>query len=99
MLNDQFTVGTPYAVSKAALNMWSIMLAQDEQIRDKGVRVCVFDPGHCKTEMGGAGAVMEVSEGVEGMRKVLETFGGEKGGVLEVGRAKFFLYDGSEVPW
>ena len=99
MLHDEFTVGAPYAISKAAVNMWSVMLAQDAEVRKMGVRVCVVDPGHCKTEMGGDGATMEVAEGVGGMRELLGRLGGEGGGGLEVGRAKFYLYDGREVPW
>ena len=87
---------TTYAISKAALNMLSVHQAGDfEKI---GVRVVCLDPGWVKTRMGGEEAMIEAEESVKGLLDVVEKMQkGEDGG--EVGRARFMLYDGSEVPW
>ena len=85
-----------YAISKAALNMLSVHQAGN--LADEGVRVVCMDPGWVKTRMGGEGALIEAEESVEGMLKVVERVReGKDGG--EVGKAKFYTYDGSEVPW
>lgn len=43
-------------------------------------------------EMGGEGAILEPSESVSGIIKVLHSVDPGKSG-------KFFRYDGSELPW
>lgn len=87
---------TSYAISKAALNMLSVHQAGD--LAQKGVRVVCMDPGWVKTRMGGEGALIEAEESIGGMLRVVERVReGKDGG--EVGKARFYTYDGSEVPW
>ena len=87
---------TTYAISKAAVNMLSVHQAVD--LGKRGVRVLCLDPGWVKTRMGGEGAMLEVGESVRGLLGVIGKVGrGEDG--REVGKARFLLYDGSEVPW
>jgi len=81
---------TPYAVSKGALNMLSVH--QSFALKEQGVRVVVMDPGWVKTRMGGEGAVLEPEESISGMLKTIHA-------LKESDTAKFYTYDGSEVPW
>jgi NAD(P)-dependent dehydrogenase (short-subunit alcohol dehydrogenase family) len=50
-----------YNTSKAALNSFTIHLAHE--LRDTGIKVNSAHPGWVKTEMGGEGADLEISEG------------------------------------
>ena len=50
-----------YGASKTALNAFTVHLAYD--LRDTNIKVNSAHPGWVKTEMGGANAMMEVSEG------------------------------------
>lgn len=52
-----------YSASKAAVDMFTAMLGQE--LRPEGIKVNSADPGWVKTEMGGAGALLEISEGAE----------------------------------
>ncbi len=52
-----------YTVSKAALNAWTAQLSI--QLRDTPIKVNACHPGWVKTDMGGSGAPMEISEGAE----------------------------------
>ncbi|KAK4236615.1 C-factor [Achaetomium macrosporum] len=85
---------TPYSISKAALNMLTVHQAR--QLREmeayKEVVVVAVDPGHAKTEMGGANAVVEVADSAGGVLKVLEGLRVEDSG-------RFLLYTGAELPW
>ncbi|KAI8202419.1 putative oxidoreductase [Colletotrichum sp. SAR 10_76] len=81
---------TPYAISKAALNMLTVHQAM--QLKEWGVVVVAVDPGHVKTKSGGPGAKVEVAECAGGILKLLGGLGVEDSG-------KLFLYDGREIPW
>ncbi|KAF6843150.1 short chain dehydrogenase/reductase SDR [Colletotrichum musicola] len=81
---------TPYAISKAGLNMLTVH--QAKQLKERGVVVVAVDPGHVKTKAGGPGATVEVADSAGGILRLLEGLGRGDGG-------RFFLYDGSEVPW
>ncbi|KAL0941271.1 short chain dehydrogenase/reductase SDR [Colletotrichum truncatum] len=81
---------TPYAVSKAGLNMLTVH--QAKQLRDRGVVVVAVDPGHVKTEAGGPGATVEVEDSAGGILRLLDGLKVEDSG-------RFFLYNGTEVPW
>ncbi|MDE3104282.1 MAG: SDR family oxidoreductase [Acidobacteriota bacterium] len=52
-----------YSASKAALNTFTIHLAHE--LKDTRIKVNSAHPGWVKTEMGGAGAPMEVKQGAE----------------------------------
>ncbi|KAK1834061.1 hypothetical protein QBC39DRAFT_398872 [Podospora conica] len=80
---------THYSVSKAALNMLTVHQARQVP---RGVVVVCVDPGHAKTEMGGAGATTEPAESVAGIWRVVRGLRGEDSG-------RFFVFSGEGVPW
>jgi len=83
--------GTPsYAISKAALNMATVLLAR--ALAGRGITVLALHPGWVRTDMGGAGAPLEPGESVRGLRKVIA---GAK--IADSGR--FFAHDGASIPW
>ncbi|KAF7558121.1 hypothetical protein G7Z17_g182 [Cylindrodendrum hubeiense] len=90
LTNGQITAGlTPYSISKAALNMLTI-----HQARHLGSQASVvaIDPGHVKTPMGGAGAVVEIPDSARGVIKIVTELKSEDSG-------KFILYNGTQLPW
>jgi NAD(P)-dependent dehydrogenase (short-subunit alcohol dehydrogenase family) len=83
------TSGWLYRASKAAVNS----VLKDASIALKGKATCIsFHPGWVRTDMGGSGADIEVSESVNGMRRVIA-------GVKPADSGRFFNYDGSDIPW
>jgi NAD(P)-dependent dehydrogenase (short-subunit alcohol dehydrogenase family) len=50
-----------YHISKAALNMWTVLLADD--LRADGIRVNSISPGWVQTDMGGSAAPRTAEEG------------------------------------
>jgi NAD(P)-dependent dehydrogenase (short-subunit alcohol dehydrogenase family) len=83
------TSGWLYRASKAAVNS----VLKDASIALKGKATCVsFHPGWVRTDMGGSGADIEVSDSVNGMRHVIA-------GVKPADSGRFFNYDGSDIPW
>ncbi|KAL5339396.1 hypothetical protein BJX70DRAFT_364167 [Aspergillus crustosus] len=78
-----------YAISKTALNMATVQLAKD--LTGKAIVVSV-DPGHVKTEMGGPGASMEISDSAASILKTI-------GGLKEADNGKFLQFDGANEPW
>ena len=79
-----------YRSSKSALNAAVRSLAIDLAPQD--VAVTLLHPGWVRTDMGGAGALIDVIESVTGMRRVIDTVGPDKTG-------RFWNYDGRELPW
>ena len=79
-----------YRSSTAALNAAARSLALD--LAPRGITVIVFHPGWVKTDMGGAGALIDAETSVGGMRAVIKGAGPKDSG-------RFFNYDGTEVPW
>lgn len=79
-----------YRSSKAALNAVMRSLAID--LQDKGVTVVVLHPGWVRTDMGGAGALIDPFESVVGMRELISTLNKDHSG-------RFFAFDKNEVPW
>ncbi len=79
-----------YSASKAALNMLARLLALD--LRSKGIIVVALHPGWVKTDMGGPGATLDVSEAVQSMIDVID-------GLTAADSGRFLQWDGGELPW
>ena len=89
----QNTLGGLYAYrsSKAALNALMRSMAIDLG-RRHGIAATSLHPGWVRTDMGGPRADVDATTSVSGMRKVI--------GDLTVERAgRFWMYDGTEIPW
>ena len=83
------SAGWLYRASKAALNS----VLKDVSLALAGKAVCVaFHPGWVRTDMGGAGADLEVTQSVSDMRRTLAA--------LEVAdNGSFFNHDGTLLAW
>jgi NAD(P)-dependent dehydrogenase (short-subunit alcohol dehydrogenase family) len=79
-----------YAISKAAQNMASRLLAN--ALRERGTVVLALHPGWVQTEMGGPGAQIEPRVAVEGLLRVIDGAGPDDSG-------RFFDYTGEPMPW
>ena len=79
-----------YRMSKAALNAGLKTLSIE--LRRRRIAVAAFHPGWVKTDMGGAGAEVEVTDSVSGLRDVIATLTPEKSG-------SFLDYRGNALPW
>ena len=78
-----------YRASKAALNS----VLKDASLALAGKAVCVaFHPGWVRTDMGGAGADIDVSESVTDMRRTLA-------GLRPKDNGSFLNHDGSALDW
>lgn len=78
-----------YSASKAAVNMFTAMLALE--LRDTAIKVNSADPGWVKTPMGGEGAPLEVEEGARtSIRLATLDADGPTGG---------FFHDERKMPW
>ena len=83
--------GTPsYAISKAALNMASVLLAR--ALAGRGIVVVALHPGWVRTDMGGAGAQIAPAEAVAALLAVLDRVG-----IADSGR--FLDRQGATLPW
>lgn len=79
-----------YTVSKAALNMVTVKLAQ--RLAGDGVIVIALHPGHLRTAMGGAAAPMEPAEAAESVAAMIADLTPADSGT-------FRRWDGSTHPW
>lgn len=79
-----------YRASKAALN--AVVKAVALELASRGVTAIALHPGWVKTDMGGAGADLDVETSVAGMRAVIEGAGPPVSG-------HFLDYTGKEIPW
>ncbi|MGI4862483.1 MAG: SDR family oxidoreductase [Janthinobacterium lividum] len=78
-----------YTSSKAALNMLTVVLAQ--QLADTSIKVNAAHPGWVKTDLGGPGALLEVSEGARtAVRLALLPADGPTGG---------YFHEEEMLPW
>ena len=79
-----------YAISKAALNMATVLLAH--ALKADGVRVIALSPGWVKTDMGGAGADVLPAISVSGMLRVMDAMTMQDSGT-------FMDYQGQSILW
>jgi NAD(P)-dependent dehydrogenase (short-subunit alcohol dehydrogenase family) len=79
-----------YRASKAALNAaWRSM---GVEMAAQPIAIAMLHPGWVKTDMGGGGAPLSVSESVGGMRRVIDGLGRRDKGV-------FLNHRGQTLPW
>jgi NAD(P)-dependent dehydrogenase (short-subunit alcohol dehydrogenase family) len=83
------TAGWLYRASKAAVN--SVMKDASLALAGKAT-VISFHPGWVRTDMGGAGADIDASTSIAGMRTVLAS-------VKPADTGSFFNYDGQRLAW
>ena len=81
---------TVYRASKAAVNS----VAKDAALTygPQGVVVVAMHPGWVRTEMGGAGADLDVDDSASGIRRTIDGLSADDNGC-------FFSYDGSAMRW
>ena len=77
-------------ISKAALNMATVLLAQ--ALADRGIVVVAFSPGWVRTDMGGSDADVAPEDAVAGVLRQVDA--------LQTGDSGRFLgTDGAAIPW
>ena len=79
-----------YAVSKAALNMVTALLAQ--ALAERGATVLAFHPGWVMTDMGGDGAQLPATEAVAAMLRVADA-------ATPADSGRFLNRRGEPMPW
>ena len=84
------TSGWLYRVSKAAAN--AALRAASLELGPHGIVCIAFHPGWVRTEMGGAGADIDVATSVAGMRRVLAAANASQNG-------KFLNFNGEQLSW
>lgn len=84
------SAGWLYRASKAAVN--AAVKSASLELGPRGVICVAFHPGWVKTDMGGAGADIDVGTSVAGMRRVLAA-------ANESHNGKFLNYGGEQLSW
>lgn len=79
-----------YAISKAAQNMATVLLAQ--ALAERGIAVLALHPGWVQTDMGGAGAQVTPAQSVGGLLSVIDA-----ATLADSGR--FLDWQGQPLPW
>jgi len=79
-----------YSAAKAALNMYTRLLAHD--LAGHGITVVSLHPGWVQTDMGGPRAPVKPADSIGGLIRVLD-------GVTRKQSGKFFTYEGDEMEW
>ncbi len=78
-----------YDVSKSAVNAYTVQLAYE--LKDSRIKVNAAHPGWVKTDLGGEGATMEITEGAK-TSVALATLG-------EDGPSGAYIHLGKTLPW
>ena len=86
----QSTSGWLYRASKAALN--SVLKSASLELGAQGAVCVAFHPGWVRTDMGGAGADLDVRDSVSSMRRVIAAINASHNG-------RFLNYDGAQLEW
>lgn len=86
----QSASGWLYRASKAALN--SVMKSASRELGAQGIVCIALHPGWVRTDMGGAGAELDVADSVAALRRVLAAVDASMNG-------GFFNHDGERLPW
>jgi NAD(P)-dependent dehydrogenase (short-subunit alcohol dehydrogenase family) len=84
------SAGWLYRASKAAVN--AAVKSASLELGPRGVVCVAFHPGWVRTDMGGAGADIDVADSVSGMRRVLAAANPSHNG-------KFLNYGGEQLSW
>jgi NAD(P)-dependent dehydrogenase (short-subunit alcohol dehydrogenase family) len=79
----------PYCVSKAALNMLTLLAYY--RLREDRIPIVALHPGWVKTDMGGSGAQLSVDESVSAMVRVIDQ--------LNLKSPVYLDYRGKPLPW
>jgi hypothetical protein len=69
-----------------------LTVQQATDLKEKGVRVISMNPGWVRTRMGGESAVLKPEDSISGMLKVIH-------GLKDDETAKFYSYNGEQLPW
>lgn len=88
--NKAGTQNYSYSSSKAALNMFSKMLAND--LYEIGISVLILHPGWVQTDMGGSVAPIKIQDSIRGMIQVIKNHK-----LAQTG--EFRDYMGDIIPW
>jgi len=80
-----------YRASKAAVNAMMRSMAID-LARSHGIAATAIHPGWVRTDMGGPRADIDAPTSIAGMRRVIAALTIETAG-------RYWMYDGSELPW
>jgi NAD(P)-dependent dehydrogenase (short-subunit alcohol dehydrogenase family) len=79
-----------YNASKAALNMFTRMLAVE--LSPFGIVTVTVHPGWVQTDMGGRGAPLTPQESVQGLIKLIDGLTASHNGL-------YYRWDGEALPW
>ncbi len=80
-----------YCMSKAALNMQSVILQR--YLKPEGIRVLLFNPGWMHTPMGGPDAPVDPADSARGIADLAETLRQKPDSYM------YWNYNGTERPW
>lgn len=80
-----------YRASKAAVNAMMKSMAID-LAKSHGIAATAMHPGWVRTDLGGPRADIDAPQSIAGMRRVIDALTVETAG-------RYWVYDGSELPW
>lgn len=81
-----------YRMSKAALNMMTLVMSREFQMHQEDITAVAINPGYVATRMSNGRSKNDIEECMTGVVKIIETVGMESSG-------KFYNWDGTVLPW